>query len=177
MAFQEVHSEPGVLYLKAGTADDRKEVRGMERQSNCSQKQIRQLGIIKRRQVANNAMAVTVPTASGDVGYIKMHLPACFTLNKTGAEVEEWTSMYALREARLVILGDFSEIFVRRKEEHRLTGLCCCSGWWNKGWNGSPPTTGQHTVLPPLQTQRQPRRLDYIFIGAIPRPAEGECGH
>ena len=173
VAFQEVNMDPGVHYGKAGKGNDEWVVVAGKQDGEWRGRAIavkKQVGVIRHRQVGRNGLGLTVATVEGPVGILNVHLPPKYTLNDTGKQLEDWKTMQAAKEHRLVVLGDLNETFTRAAETdasgyaHRTARGALITQWFEDMDVEAPP---QQTHVPsyhPYNRLHQPRRLDYVVV-------------
>ena len=174
--------DPGVHYGKTGNGSEEWIVVAGKQDGEWRGRAIavkKQLGVIRHRQVGRNGLGVTLATAEGHVGVLNVHLPPKYTLNDTGKQLEDWKTMQAAKEHRLVVLGDLSETFTRAEETdakgltHRTARGALITQWFEDIEVEAPPQQIHVPSCHPYNRLHQPRRLDYVMLRKLRYAGEG----
>ena len=184
IAMQEVSCPPGMMEVIAGKGRERWHIVAGKRTTEWRGRMIavkESLGKIVHKELAEDALGITVKTSQGKLGVLNVHLPPKATLADTGRRLQNWSDTRALRQPSQILLGDFNETFVRatvsREEwstlQHKTVRGALLLQWISER-DMQPPA--QDIMAPsyhPYNRLHQPRRLDYIFFVGI---TEGQPG-
>ena len=141
-------------------------------------------GKIVHREVAADALGVTVKTARGKMGVLNVHLPPKATLLETGQRTASWADLQSMKHHSRIFMVDLNETFVRaevgRNEwstlQHKTARGAMLLQWLSEQ-EMQPPSqdisTPTYHPYNPYNHLHQPRRLDYIFFAGI---LEGSTG-
>ena len=184
LAMQEVSCPQGMVESTTGKGKERWHIVAGKREAEWRGRVIavkESVGRIVHKELAQDALGVTVKTSQGKVGVLNVHLPPKATVADAGQRMENWSATQALRQSSQIFLGDLNETFVQasvgREEwsvlQHKTARGAMLLQWLSEH-DLHPPT--QELTTPtyfPYNQLHRPRRLDYIFYAGI---AEGSPG-
>ena len=184
LAMQEVSCPPGMVDRTTGQGKVKWRIVAGKKETEWRGRMIavkESVGKILHKELAQDALGVTVKTNQGKVGVLNVHLPPKATMADTGQRMENWSSSHALRQPNKILLGDLNETFVQA-----TVGREAWSTLQRKTARGAMllQWLGEHDMYPPSQDLAQPtyfpynqlhrpRRLDYIFYAGIKESSPG----
>ena len=140
------------------------------------------LGKIVHKELSQDALGITVKTASSKLGVLNVHLPPKATLPETGQHMAVWENTQALKQPCRILLGDLNETFLAAQEDneawatlqHKTARGAMLLQWLSEHDMTAPNQDLATPTYHPYNHLHRPRRLDYIFWAGVTEGGHGK---